>query len=278
MATHRLPHSAASVRAAAVLMVLAACKPVEEGPRDLSTALHDIWALYPEGADDELQAAVDDLSQVIDMEALAEGFLDGAQTRLESAELGVIEMEHDPDPTLATPLYTVTRFACTVAQLQAIIVHADQDSLYPGVYDSYERTFSTDEIAYLSGETHTVAWSSEIAATIFAAGSYEETIRAGARRIPVDPATWGQDAIILSRTWLPSPAVWSRENRSFAQDYQIEVFFPVGDDLVHTFGMWREMDLGGLGSSEDTAVQRLTVNNMAKWDDNTATLCAESRP
>ena len=75
-----------------------------------------------------------------------------------------------------------------------------------------------------------------------------------------------------------APATWDGEGPSFPQDYQVEAWVPYGDDIVHVYGVWREMDLGWMGDMNDTIVARTTINQMAKWDERAEELCAEGTP
>ena len=65
---------------------------------------------------------------------------------------------------------------------------------------------------------------------------------------------------------------------TFEQDYQIELFWErAPGELVHAYGIWREMNVGGL-SAEDEGFVNVTLNNMVDWDEQTVALCAEGRP
>ena len=42
--------------------------------------------------------------------------------------------------------------------------------------------------------------------------------------------------------------------------------------------MWRQADFGGGFDSEDEGSQRLLLNELIAWDDDTEKLCEEGRP
>ena len=48
--------------------------------------------------------------------------------------------------------------------------------------------------------------------------------------------------------------------------------------MLHAQAMWREADFGAGYTSDDTGVQRLVLNQLAKWDRQTEELCLDGRP
>lgn len=265
-------------RALPVLFLVAAlpaCKKVQEAPEDLDQALHDLWTTYPAGDDDALAVIVGAIPELVDVDAIAEreGWQDGAQSPLSDEEVALAEgSEMALNAAAAIPLFTLSRYRCDLAHHEDVLVYHDQNELYD-VYDGYSRTYIDDAAAYLAGDLARAEWRGTIDATIPTLGSYGYGFRSGIRRVELEDGE-----ALVTRTFMESPAVWDNETPTFPQDYQIEAFVPVGEDIVHLYGVWREMDLGWMGDMNDTVVARTTINQMFKWDENTEVLCADGVP
>ena len=62
------------------------------------------------------------------------------------------------------------------------------------------------------------------------------------------------------------------------QDYQLEAYWTSGGRVVHAYGMWRKASFGTGFDMESESSQRILLNNLLDWDEDTAALCAEGRP
>ena len=76
---------------------------------------------------------------------------------------------------------------------------------------------------------------------------------------------------------MTQPAAFDEgSKKSMDQDYQIEAFWERSPgELVHVYGMWRQGDYGAGYTTDSEGVQRLILNGMSSWDDDTERLCAE---
>lgn len=286
------PHRVAIVTASALALLATACKPLEKAPPDLDTVLHTLWDETGDGSDEALATAAFDLATLSDAEALARQHEEGSQSRLTEAQLDEVDLyppdDDDgswtrPDPAMARPMYLYNAFDCERSVLERDLSAPHQDRLYPGNYDSYERRYTSDREAFLAGEADTVTWEVDLTASNIATGSYAERLIGGLRRVPLadPPEATSADApriddthALVARTWIPYPADFDNDNRSFTQDYQIEIYLPVPDGrMVHLYGIWREMDLGSLGDMEGDAIPQITLNNLLAWDRQTADNC-----
>jgi hypothetical protein len=282
------------MRAALTLCAaLAACKPVLEAPEDIDGVLHNAWDLYPEGSDVDLGIVATALAELAlpDIEALADKATDGTQSRLTVDQLAVVDLfappDDDgtwapPDPALARPIYLLNVFDCTREQLEPVLYALDQDAQYDS-YDAYERTHTSSLDDFRAGDPF-ITWEATASASNMATGSYTELLLGGMRRVPmpeIDPEHALADVLIdgsflLARTWIPFPADTERDGVSFDQDYQIELYLPWGDDrMLHLYGIWRQLAIAGIGDMESDGLARITLNNLADWDDTTERLCAE---
>lgn len=257
---------------------LLACKKVEPAPADLDGLLHWFWQKYEAGEEEELHEGVVNAFDIVDVEALAEEVQDGSISDLDADEAALVGVT-DRDPADAAGMYLLTVFDCDLQTLQEVVAAPDQDALYEGIYDDYERTFTGDDQAYLSGEEDLLAWDVWYAAS-YLGGSYEAESKGGLRRVPeIDAEVSPHGDVVLQRTWMPEPAVWESDGPSYDQDYQIEVYVDAGEGRVlHLYGLWRQAEYPGGFSSDNESVQRVLLNNLAKWDETTEGHCATGLP
>lgn len=243
---------------AILLLLLSGCRKVEPAPADLDGLLRWLWTHHE---DADLAEAIANLEAAV---GEVEEARDGELTRLLPEEIP----RTDVDPAAARGLYLVNAFPCEVGQLEAILVHLAQDELYEGVYDAYERGYTTDAAPFEAGEADRLGWDVTLEATLLGS-SYTERLTGGVRRA---------GGALVQHTWMTEPADFGDANKEWPQDWQIEVYYPSGADVVHVYGFWREMALGSGLDTEDDTVARVMLNNLVDWDEGTATLCAERRP
>lgn len=272
-----------------LMLVAGACRPLDEVPEDLDEAVHAFWTAFPEGPEASANLLVP-LESVSDEASLEDGYFDGELSPLSREQQGLVTLRPadgvsddgwtPPDPVLASPMLFYNRFPCTPERMLEILVEPDQNGLY-ATYDDYERRFDDGHDEFVSGSRDTSGWEGTIEATIPvpSKATYIYGFRAEILRmtVPDGHPSAGQTAYVV-RNWMPSPASWDNENRSFSQDYQLEIYVPWEGDILHVYGMWREMWVG------DLLGQRLDMTNAAfiqtmrgqlvKWDKTTAEHCA----
>lgn len=259
------------MRLAPFLVLLVACKPVRPAPEDLDGLQHWFFDNYEAADDEQMAEAIALLHAEVDGDAL-EASSDGTATDLLDEQIAWSGRD-DVDPEAAAGSTLVNPFACDVETLAALLAYVDQNALY-GIYDAYDRLYTSDFAAWESGESSTLTWEVDIAATLLGA-EYTEHIEGGLRRVPTEFGT-----AIVSRTWMTEDAVFREGSaKEWPQDWQIEVYYPVTDDrIVHLYGMWREMRLGSGLSTDDEGVLRIILNNLVDWDDKTEELCLAGAP
>lgn len=245
-----------------LLLPLLACKKVEPAPADLDGLLHWFWTEYESGQDEALLEGVGNALSIVDVEALAQEVEDGSISRLSEDEAALVGVT-DRDPALAVGLYLLNVFDCSMDELEPVLWEPDQASLYQDVYESYVRTFTSSQEDFASGAVDTLSW--EVIYSVDSLGYYVAETVGGLRRLP--------EGALLQRTYMPQPADYEGDGKSFDQDYQIEIYIeqPQGQ-MLHLYGLWREADYG-LGTLDNESVQRILLNNLAKWDDSTEAAC-----
>jgi hypothetical protein len=197
--------------------------------------------------------------------------------RLAPDDLKVVGLEAN-DPSTARGLIVVNLFDCTLEKLTPILIAQDQMKQYPDVYKSYVRTYTSDEAAFRDRSTDVITWTVDLSAALPVDDVYSSVIKGGVRRVraPADGPTKGD--FLVTRTWLTAPATFAASSTSsFKQDYQLEVFWEQSPGRIfHAYGMWRDITVGGFGLSiEDNGFMNIVLDNLVKWDTQTAALCAK---
>ncbi len=248
-----------------LLALLASCT-VDPAPEDLDGLVHWLWDHHADEEDPGFEEALDNLFEALDPldEAITGDLTDlsGEQT----------EDYSEQDPALARGLMLARPFACTLEILAPILYALDQDTQYPDAYTAYDRRYSSDLSMFTSGEANRITWEVTASAELMAV-AYTEDLVGGLRRVPEEQ---GGPALV-AWTWIPEPAVFEDDSRSWSQDYQVEAWIePQPGTLWHLYGFWRQLDLGGLDMDND-GVASTTLDGMADWDDQTEALCAAAR-
>lgn len=286
------------LRVAVTALALAAggCRKIEEAPATLSTVLLDLFSGWDDATPEDYGQLALDMATMLDEEAIAAQWQKGNQSALTPEAQAAADLHAPPDddgswtkpdPADATPMYLAKRFACAPDALADILVALNQDELYPGNYDEYDRTYTSSIDDFQSGASDRVEWTVDLTKTVFGYPQYFETLEGGVRRVPVptdleDPPAWSGEDMLVARTYIPFPAHVVDPDKAdafrFDQDYQIEAYIPwEGGDVVHLYGLWRQLD-GALGKLDNKGVQQVMFSSLASWDDDTAELCANGLP
>ena len=257
------------------LVLLGACKKVEPAPEGLDELFHYGWQNFDSPEDEELAAAVVNLHPAIEGGSL-EDTLDGSLSTLSADDIGLVGRD-GVDPALAAGMYIARPVACDLDTLARILVAPNQHELYTGVYDAYERAYDGSGEDFASGATDALTWELEYTSSLLGA-TYTASAVGSLRRVPViDDELSPHGESIWFRAYAPVPAEFEGDNnKNVNQDYQLEAFWePEPGRILHVYAMWREANYGSGYDTSSEGVQRIIVNNMAKWDDTTEELCAD---
>ncbi len=259
---------ARSTAALAVWWGCAACGPAPRPtPDDVDGLGHWLW-VNGDAADD---AAIVDAT-VRMHQAVSGDDLDpvdrGTLTDLTAAELGVVDLT-DRDPGTAQGVFYAGPVGCSLDALADIFTAANQDELFPDVYDSYERTFATDRDAFLARAAPRVEWSTSYGATLVSS-PYTTTSLGSLRRAVTD-----DDEALVGRSHMPEPATFEEgSGNSFALDFQIESYRARDDgQLVHFYGIWRDLKVGEFTMDDDVVIG-FVFDALVQFDQKTTELCA----
>lgn len=268
---------------------LAACHSTKPAPEDLDGLAHWYWQHFDgaspvdqtEGTDADAIAAQVNLDAAL---AIALGSIEvgktssGSVTDLSDTEQSIVVVDPPRDVALAAGIYIADVVGCSLDQIERITIDLDQDELYPGSYDSYERTYTSDVDAYLARETPYLTWESNIDATVLRA-SYHEDVVGGARYVVDDGSVeGGHGDIFISRVTLTAPAEYEDKTsgKSFDQDYQLDIYYALSDsEVVHFYPLWRQYDYGSGFDQDSSSAQSLMIRGLFDYDDDNAALCAD---
>jgi hypothetical protein len=250
------------------LMAASGCFPqAEDAPGDLDGLAHWFWNNHQIATDVQIAEALLPLQEALETGIAADPEFSGTLSDLEEGELDATDIEEKPDPSKAQGLFIGNRFHCELPILDEIVTDKHQDDNYLDVYESYNRTFTSDLEAYQNGDASVLTWHTEVTAKPVSA-AYHSKLNGGIRRLDDPPA-------LVQFAWFTEPADFEDENSSFDQDYQLEVYFLDDDkEVLHLEGIWREMVLG-IVSIEDDVVIDFTLGALFDWDTRTEELCAE---
>ena len=134
------PSGGIGLHSSGMLLALTACGHVEPAPEDLDQLAHWFWSAYETNDDVELAVAVarfDGLTA-----DLAEP-LRGSLTDLTAEEQATVAVDAPQDPAAAAGMYVVDLLACTLDEVERLIYDPDQDQLHPGVYERYDRVYTS---------------------------------------------------------------------------------------------------------------------------------------
>ena len=252
----------------AASVMFSACK-VEPAPEDLDGLAHWFWQHLDDESPEALQAGAVNLYAALDGAGF-EGPLNGTITTLSADETGQVGHGDDNRDDLYG-VFMANDIDCSTELLEYQVYAPNQDEMHPGTYVSYDREYTSDLEAYQARETEWLSWSS-LYVVADTGVSYEATILGTMRYVPeIDDSLGGP--LIVSRGVLEAPAYANdAQDRGMFQDYQLEVYFPRGDQTLHMYAMWRDavffgMDFGNGG------MQTFVIDGMHDWDEDSEELC-----
>lgn len=263
----------AGLAACVVLLISVGCQDVEPAPEDLDGLFHYTWAKYADGLDEELAQAVTNFDVAVDAEGLEE-VIDGSLSEFTRDEMDLVDMRGDADPGELAGMYLANSLDCTLAQVEAIVTALDQDELYTGEYEAYDRRYTSDADAYWAREASHLAWDVDISAEFVAGAMYSEFIHGGARYVPdVDDQVSPFGPGLVTRTWMPEEAQFDNDDYYFTQDYQLEIYYEREPGrVIHLYGLWRHSGWLDLNTDDEFLVRQI-LNALAAWDARTVELC-----
>jgi hypothetical protein len=195
--------------------------------------------------------------------------------RLTKADLASIGMESQ-DPAAAQGMLVITQLDCSLDDVQKLLVAKNQPALFPGAFDTYERTYQTDVNAFLSGGSRKMEWSTTYSASALGA-TYESTILGSARRVPGAASDGGP--VLIGRLYQNAPArITKGSNTAYEQEYQVALYYPRGPkSVVHFYAKWQQLHVQGLTSDSEFYIAS-SLGNLIDFEVRTSKLCRDGNP
>ena len=103
--------------------------------------------------------------------------------------------------------------------LTELILHLDQQSVCPGVYNTYERTYTDSRDAFLAYETHRLGWKWIMVRPFWAPRHRNHALHLSRIAMGTQEAPWPHGDILLWKVYLTDPADFGNSGKSLTQDY-----------------------------------------------------------
>jgi hypothetical protein len=250
---------------------LAGC--VNKAPADQDSLGRALWSAFRED-DATLREHVLAAHDVFLAEDLKNGERSGSLSDLRADDLRMLDdLAPIPDPSRARGYFFMRRVRCSFAQMDSAFATPEQTKLHPKVYDAYQRRYDGDVDAYLAGGVATISWSTDISATILGS-KYEETLRIDMRRIKGEGT---RDPLLVSRAYMVRPAVFANGSDVFAQDYVLEIVYPLdAESMVYFYLGWREMKIGTFSTDDDLTLA-VTFGQLSSFQGRVEDACRSGR-
>lgn len=260
-----------------MLLVLLACKNVEPAPEGLDDLAHYFWDHFDDGDTEALNAGVVNLHAAIDGDTRSD-ITDGSISNLSVDQLAIVGMEQE-DPSDAYGIFIANLIeGCDLEQIEFLTYAENQDELHPDTYVDYGREYTSDIDAYLAREEEQLTWLTTYEVSGFAS-DYIASLDGWLRYLPeVDAETTPHGPVLVSRGVLTEPAYFSgSDERALFQDYQLEVYYErAPGEILHFYVIWRDMVPLANQDFSSESTQRLVLDGLADWDEDSEAWCAEN--
>jgi hypothetical protein len=285
-----------------LLLSLLACRQLAEAPSGLQDSLHFLYREFY--ADDETVGAgltglldwVDQdgdelLGERADLENVG-AFQVGSLSR---ADVERTPVQGDPDPALAQGVVSVASMACDWKRAEALLVRADQDVVFEGTWDTYQRDYETarsefegareaeiepvrEEIAdeeLLFKPTAVLVTRNEVQTTeITITLDFDLVLHFRHGRWQVQ----GEEReAFLVLGFVPEPSFTDGGKTGIAQSYSIEANVAQDGETLRVFGNWSELASTFL-ESDSPMVLSSGVNKAQDTAERMSQICAGELP
>jgi hypothetical protein len=239
------------------MLALLACSS-EPLPEDAEGLFHALWQAW----DEDSQADHSRLGEV----ALALAELEpgrGELSTLSDEELAAFG-PHDEQVgvSLILPL------DCELEQVEDVVIHLEQDELFPDVFETYERVHTSDLQAW-EQDRRPLGWQADYVVSIPLTSDLSCTLL-GEIREPTE-------GVLVARSVLQPAAVSEDDDGVFDQDWRIEAWVQQDERVLHIEALWRHMD-AGVVNTDNEAIRGLVLDGIEDWDEQVQHWCAVGVP
>ncbi len=248
----------------AVLMALvaAACAS-DPAPEAITDVSHWLWRNYATATEERLADAVVALSGTV-TQVTADKPLKALIAGLVPSDVALTGRT-DVQASQVRGLLVVTEFGCKLSQIKKIHTAPNQDTLHPGAFKTYKRTYTQSRDAFVAGQLARLDWVSDIT------GDYGDgAMLEGARMVPdLGKVQTPFGAALVGRSWLKAAATGS----DWKQDYEVDLYFERSPGrVVHMVAAWRQATFAGFDM--DTAfLQNIMLGSLVNWDKEIEKAC-----
>ncbi len=243
-----------------------------QGADELTTQALSLWRAFDpmKASDADVKKAIADIQGIVARNGVPLQVRLGPLNKDDEAIVGVTG-----DPSKAQGMLLVHEIDCSLDQISKLVVALNQSTLYPDLYDSYTRMYTSDVNAFLGGAP-TVAWTTNYQATALSR-TYQSTVLGEGRRVP--GAMPNGAPVFLDRAYLPHPAVFIKgDDSGFDQDYQVELYYETAPNKVmHFYALWRDFHITTVTSDTDLYVN-LVLGNLSDFDTRSSKICKDGSP
>lgn len=257
-----------------LLWLVLACKSVDPAPSDLDELTHFFYLEFDSEDEARLLDGIDNLQAAWDRE----GNIAGGVTGVDEAHREAVGMSPKADFSAIYGVFEIVeRSGCSADELGELYLYDDQESLFPGKYDDYGRSYDGNQGCFRKGDCDRAEYEVSIAQNIIGkALDYEMVIQL--RRLRDEQ---GDTAAVFVRSYMPSPARVGGDTdgpNGFDQTYQIEVLVPQkASRHIHHYAAWNSGRLVGFGPEAEDFWSQRYLSAVEDWNDSLDLLCGEDK-
>lgn len=256
-----------------MFLMMLACKAPEPAPLEVEELSSFFLNHYQDEDPTLLSEGAANLEAWYD-DNVGTGDLGGQLEDLSLGDVSALGMPEDTDIDLMVGVFHLTPQTCTNDQIAGIFLYPNQDELFPDSYVSYGRDYKTDTECFRPGDCDEAFWDIHITTALALGTEMTYTLDSGLIRVrpEADSETFAEP-FLMSRTVMYEPAVVDGKGY-FDQSYQIEVFLPRDNDVLHFYALWNAGGLEGLDPDAPFWKDQY-LDSIIEWDENIDALCQD---
>ncbi len=152
---------------------------------------------------------------------------------------------------------------CELEQVEDVVIHLEQEELFPDVFETYERAYTGDLQAW-EEDREPLTWRADYVVSIPLTSDLTCTLLGEIR----EPA----EGVLVARSVLQPAAISEDDDGVFDQDWRMEAWVDQGHRVLHIEALWRHMD-AGVVNTENEAIRGLVLDGIEDWDEQVQRWC-----
>jgi hypothetical protein len=256
-----------------MFLLMLACKAPDPAPVEVE----ELSSFFLNHYEDEDPAALAEGAANLEAwydDHVGSGDLGGQLEDLTLEDVTALGMPEDTEIDLMVGVFHLTPQTCTNDQIAGIFLYPNQEELFPDSYVAYGRDYKTETDCFRPGDCDGAEWDINITTALALGTEMTYTLESGLIRVRPDAESETfAEPFLMSRTVMPQAATVDGQGY-FDQSYQIEVFLPREDDVLHFSALWNAGGLQGLDPDAPFWKDQY-LDSIIEWDENIDALCAE---